>query len=76
MTHDVNEWWGVTVIHGEKIGSKQWRARAYAFRRDTQIQVGKEFTAVGTTMGSADKEVSRQATNFARAQGMPGDWKS
>lgn len=69
MTFDINDWWGVTVRHGEKISPKRWRATAYAFRRDTQGRVGEDFVGFGTTMNTADDDALRQARSFVIAQG-------
>lgn len=74
MTFDINDWWGVTVIHGEKIGPKRWRAAAFAFRRDTQARVGGEFIGSGTTMNTSDNDALRQAKAFVLTQGQPADW--
>jgi hypothetical protein len=73
MTLHINEYWGCTVIHGEKIGPKQWRARAFAFRLDTQAEVGEEFIGFGSTMNTADDDAIRQVKLFVSSQGIPKD---
>lgn len=76
MTFDIDEYWGVSVTHGEKTGPKQWRASAIAFRRDNQEQVGDDFIGFGTTMNRADEDAQKKATAFVRAKAQPKDWRS
>ena len=78
MTFDINEWFSVTVFHGEKVGPKRWRAKAQVFRRDrpdTPDDCIREFVVFGTTMNSADEDAYRQAKRFVKSQGKPLDWK-
>lgn len=79
MTCDINDWYSITVFHGEEeVGAKRWRARAHVFRRDRpdmpDNRVG-EFVGVGTTMNSADYDARRQAKRFVLSQGKPLDWE-
>lgn len=79
MTSDINDWFSITVFHGEKVGPKRWRAGAHVFRRDRpdtpQNRVGEEFVAFGTTMKSADDDAYCQAKSFVQSQGKPLDWE-
>ena len=78
MTSDVNDWYSVTVFHGEWVSPRRWRARAHVFRRDrpdTPDCVEKEFVGFGTTMNSADYDARRQAKSFVESQGKPLDWE-
>lgn len=74
MTIDIDEHYGITVIHGEKIGPKRWRATAQAFRRDTMQNVGEKFVGMGTTMNTADTDAFNQAKRFVGVQGVPQGW--
>lgn len=74
MTFDVDPWYGVTVIHGEKIGPRRWRARAYIFRRDTQQNVGEDFFGEGGAMTTADKAALNAAKGELYMLGKPHDW--
>ncbi len=71
MTFHIDKYWGCTVIHGEKIGSRQWRARAFAFRRDTQKQIGDEYIGIGTTMNTADDDAIKKVKLFVASMGKP-----
>jgi len=71
MTFNIDKYWGCTVIHGTKIGPKRWRARAFAFRRDTQQKAGDEFIGFGSTMNTADDDAIRQVKLFVASQGTP-----
>lgn len=75
MTIDINDWWGVSVTHGAKIGPKRWRATARVFRRDNLIVV-EEFEGYGTTMNTSDDDALHQARRFVLAQGQPRDWQA
>ena len=75
MTCNVNEYCGITVTHGEKIGPKRWQAIAQAFRRDTMENVGEKFVGIGTTMNAADTAARKKAEHFVSLQGKPKDWK-
>lgn len=76
MTYDIDEYWGITVTHGEKTGPKRWRATAQAFRRDTMKNVGEVFVGTGTTMNTADTVALEEAKRFVLLQDKPKDWKS
>lgn len=76
MTFDIDEYWGVSVTHGEKTGPKQLRASAIAFRRDTQEQVGDDSIGFGAIMNRADEDAKKKAAAFVRAKGQPKDWRS
>jgi hypothetical protein len=78
VTSDINEWWSITVFHGERVGPKRWRAVAHVFRRDrpdTPDRVEEEFVGFGPTMNSADYDAYCQAKRFVLSQGKPSDWE-
>jgi len=74
MTKDVNEYYGVTIRHGEKIGPRKWQARASIFRRDTQ-QTIDELHAEGGAMTSADSNALSEAKIRIASLGVPDNWK-
>jgi hypothetical protein len=45
MNFDINDFFGITVTHGQRRGPKLWVAEAQAFRRDTMIMWVKLFMA-------------------------------
>jgi len=74
MTVDLNEYYGVTIFHAQKIGPRQWRARARLFRRDT-FEVLEEFFADGGAMTSADARALKEAREKVAFRACPPDWR-
>ncbi|MBI5604279.1 MAG: hypothetical protein HY879_13100 [Deltaproteobacteria bacterium] len=74
MTKNVDGYYGVTVIHGEKVGARQFRARAYIFRRDTQEKIGNDIFVEKATMNSADTQAFQEARNAILMMGVPEAW--
>lgn len=74
MTYDIDPWYGISVIHGEKIGPRRWRAKAYIFRRDTQQKIGEDFFGEGGAMTTADKAAFNAAKRELYVLGQPDDW--
>ena len=74
ITRDINEWWSLTVHHADKLGSKNWRAKATLWCRDTNHRVGEPFYGVGTTMLAADDDAASKAEEHALRLGRPDDW--
>ena len=74
MTFDVDPWYGVTVIHADKVGPRRWRARAYIFRRDTQDRVGDDHYGEGGAMTTADTAALNMAKRTLRMLGEPENW--
>ena len=74
MTFDIDPWYGITVIHGEKIGPRRWRARAHIFRRDTQQKVADDFFGEGGAMTTADDAALKAAKLRLYALGKPDNW--
>lgn len=75
MTFDIDEYWSITVTHADKIGPKEWRATAQAYRRDTQKPVGHSLTGFGSTQNAADTAAQHAAEDFVSTQGRPEGWK-
>jgi hypothetical protein len=74
MTFDIDPWYGITVIHGERISPRLWRARAYIFRRDTQQRVGDDFFGEGGAMTTADNAAFHAAKTYLFGLGVPENW--
>jgi len=74
MTFNIDPWYGVTVIHGEKIGPRRFRAQALIFRRDTQRKVGSIHFGEGGAMTTADDAALNAARREIYALGEPNDW--
>jgi hypothetical protein len=75
MTLNINEYYGVTVIHAKKMGPRLWRARAQIFRRDT-FAVVEEFFTEGGAMSSADTRAINEAERRVGFLDIPTNWKS
>ena len=74
MTIDIDEYYGVTIRHGEKIGPRRWQAKASIFRRDTHQAIG-ELYAEGGAMTSADSKVLSEAKMRIASLGIPDNWQ-
>jgi len=75
MTRNLNEFYGVTVVHAKKIGPRRWRAQAQIFRRDT-FAVVEEFFIEGGAMTSADSRAIDEAERKVGFLDIPTGWKS
>lgn len=76
MTVDINEFYGITITHGERVALGEYRAFAQAFRRDTMRDVGERFDGFGRMMSSADTAALRVATTFVNSLRRPKGWKA
>jgi len=74
MTFDINPWYGITVIHGEKVGPRRWQAKAHIFRRDTQQRISDDFYGEGGAMTTADDAALNAAKRKLSSLGEPEDW--
>ncbi len=75
MTIDINEWYGVTIKHGEKIGPRRFQAHATIFRRDNFESI-EEFFVEGRAMTSADSNALAEARRKVTDLGEPSSWNS
>jgi len=74
MTLNLDEFYGVSVIHAEKIGPRKWRGKGDIFRRDTQENIKTVF-AEGGAMTSADSNVIKEARLAVAFLGAPENWQ-
>lgn len=74
MTRNINDWYGVTVSHADKIAPRLWVAEATVFRRDTQETI-ERFRGEGAAMTAADDRADKRAAAHARSLGKPSDWR-
>lgn len=74
MTVDINDFYGVDVMHGKKVGPRQYLSKGTIFRRDTQETVGT-VTGEGAAMTAADRRAVEAARRWVSGNGPPADWK-
>lgn len=74
MTVNLDEYYGVTVYHAEKIGPKRWRAKGEIFRRDN-FQVLDTIYTEGGAMTSADSRAIDAAKRKVAHWGVPENWQ-
>ena len=74
MTLNCGPWYIITVIHGEKIAPRQWQARAYISRRDTQQRVSEDILGDGGARTTADKAAINAAKQKLYMLEKPINW--
>lgn len=74
MTFNVNEYYMVSVFPAKRVGPRQWIAIAKTYRRDTNQQIGNEFSGEGATQNSAMTRAGENAEIFAKFLGAPENW--
>ena len=74
MTVNINEYYGVTVFHPQKIGPKRWQVKAEIFRRDTFEVIEKFYTLGGAKTSAGSRAINEAEVKVASLSIQKG-WK-